>query len=126
MAGTDQSILTCSLCDARFRQRKNLMQHERTVHGNVSHKCDVCNASFNRLSILKRLITSHAKRPAEKYDALPNKRAKASVGPSCNWCGQNKLLSPNKPYCVECSQKGRECRNCRRPLPEKYYSRDIK
>ena len=41
--------------------------------------------------------------------------------PRCNWCGQNKELILGKKFCTRCSEGGRECRWCHRPLPERFY-----
>lgn len=40
----------------------------------------------------------------------------------CNWCTQQKHLLPEKKFCQMCSEAGRECRRCHRPLPERFYS----
>ena len=40
----------------------------------------------------------------------------------CNWCTQKKVLLPNKKFCADCDQQGRECKWCHRPLPERFYS----
>jgi hypothetical protein len=41
----------------------------------------------------------------------------------CNWCTQLKSLLPGKKFCQSCSENGRECRWCHRPLPERFYSK---
>ncbi|KAK3083783.1 hypothetical protein FSP39_003181 [Pinctada imbricata] len=41
----------------------------------------------------------------------------------CNWCTQMKELLPGKKFCQSCSENGRECRWCHRPLPERFYSK---
>ena len=135
MADSSQYKFSCSICDKKFKQKQHAQRHERTIHGDVSHKCEICNASFNQLSSLKRHINTHKKRPLENvsYNVNP-KRPCISQEKSehlsehiskCNWCCQDKNLIKDKPYCVECSNKGRECKHCIRPLPEKYYNRNV-
>ena len=129
----DQDTFHCTLCCSKFNQRKKLLRHMRTIHGDESHKCEFCNATFNQISNLRRHMNVHKKRSTEEDVALPHKYMKtlennscASPQPSeCNWCGQRKKLMSHKPYCVDCSKKGRECKQCHRPMPEKYYSRDV-
>lgn len=41
----------------------------------------------------------------------------------CNWCTKRKPLIPGKKFCQSCSENGRECRWCHRPLPERFYSK---
>jgi hypothetical protein len=38
-------------------------------------------------------------------------------------CAQMKSLLPGKKFCQSCSENGRECRWCHRPLPERFYSK---
>ena len=159
---SEEATFKCILCTSTFTQNWMLLRHERTVHGDVVHKCELCNASFNRLSNLMRHRIIHNKHKAEKnifhsdtitqpntytshqYNKRPaeesnyhndTKRVKIidpkpcdlhqHTGQKCNWCGHNKELAAHKPFCVECSKKGRECRNCHRPLPERYYNREV-
>ena len=135
MADSSQYKFSCSICDKKFKQKQHAQRHERTIHGDVSHECEICNASFNQLSSLKRHINTHKKRPLENvsYNVNP-KRPCISQEKSehlseyiseCNWCCQHKNLIKGKPYCVECSNKGRECKHCIRPLPEKYYNCNV-
>ena len=129
----EQENIHCTLCKTSFKQRKDLLRHERTIHGDKSHKCEICNKSFNRIDILKRHKKSHEKHPMEEDEPRPFKlmkttesnKCKSSQPSECNWCGQKKKLIQDKKYCDECSKKGRECNQCHRPMPEKYYSRDV-
>lgn len=41
----------------------------------------------------------------------------------CNWCTQRKPMIPGKKFCQSCTENGRECRWCHRPLPERFYSK---
>ena len=133
MAGIKENNFKCSICNKHFKHKKDANRHERTVHGDVFHKCEVCNVSFNRLSNLKRHMNTHKKRPRNDDAYLNPKRSCTSQETiqlsdhisQCNWCGQHKNLIKYKPYCVDCSKNGRECKHCIRPLPEKFYSRNV-
>ena len=129
----EQENIHCTLCKSSFKQRKDLLRHERAIHGDKSHKCEICNKSFNRIDALIRHKKSHEKRSMEEDEPRPFKlmkttesnKCKSSQPSECNWCGQKKKLIQDKKYCDECSKHGRECKNCHRPMPEKYYSRDV-
>ena len=134
MAGNKENNFKCSICNKHFTQKKSLYRHERTVHGDVFHKCEVCNASYNQLSNLKRHMNTHKKRPLndDSYDVNPKRPCTSQETTQlsdhisqCNWCCQHTNLIKNKPYCVDCSKKGRECKHCIRPLPEKFYSINV-
>lgn len=43
----------------------------------------------------------------------------------CNWCGLTKTRVPGKRFCIECGEKGRECKWCRKPKPERFYSTKV-
>ena len=127
--------LKCIHCDRHFQHRRDLQRHLRSLHGNEHYDCEHCGSSFNRKSNLARHLTKCMnKRSLEDDDMItPMKRIKSaeitssiSVKPSeCNWCGHKKKLVDHKPYCFDCSVNGRDCRQCHRPLPERFYSRDI-
>ena len=77
MADPSQYKFSCSICDKKFKQKQTAQRHERTVHGDVSHKCEICNISFNQLSNLTRHIITHKKRPLENvsYNSILNVHA---------------------------------------------------
>ena len=88
--------------------------------------------SFNQLSSLKRHMNTHKKRPLNNDSSYVNPKRPCTSQETnqlsdhisqCNWCHQHKNLIKDKPYCLDCSKKGRECRHCIRPLPEKFYCR---
>ena len=49
----------------------------------------------------------------------------SGVQGNCNWCGHNKSLLPGKPLCSTCAEKGRECVNCHRPMPERFFGERV-
>ena len=75
MADSSQNKFSCSICDKKFKQKCHAQRHERTVHGDISHKCEICNASFNRIANLMRHKSTHKKRPLENvsYDVDPKR-----------------------------------------------------
>lgn len=116
--------------------KKNLLRHKRLSHQPASH---VCQSKFARSDNLRRHLTIHARKrrhseeennePAikrMKQDALvvpcSSKSAEKETG-QCNWCLQEKVLIAGKKYCYTCSEQGRECRSCHRPLPERLFSK---
>ncbi len=118
--------LTCNICQKDFKQRKNLLRHQRTVHGDKTIICDTCGAKFNRLDNLTQHKKTHSgKRKASETDAGPSKRQRLDHEDKCNYCGQVKNLSDNKPFCDQCRSKGRECSKCHRPLPERFYTHSV-
>ena len=128
------NINKCTHCDRHFQHRYGMLRHIRTIHGNEKYDCEHCGSSFTQKISLVRHLKSCRKRLLEDADmTTPMKRIKSteiaspiSVVPyECNWCGHTKKLVDHKPYCFDCSVNGRECRHCHRPLPERYYSRDI-
>ena len=139
----------CDVCFKVFKHRKDLLRHKRTVHsGTDKHQCSVCNAVFSRRDAYHRHIKSHDKRNCRKrkafndenkpgnckkarLDAVPqtlsvaisNDEARCQNKGKCNWCTQEKQLLPGKKFCHSCSQQGRECKWCHRPLPERFFSK---
>ena len=125
----------CTHCDQYFQHRYNMLRHVRTKHGNEKYDCEHCNSSFTqKTNLVRHLKNCRNKRSLEDGDmGTPIKRIKSTETASpisvtssdCNWCGHKKKLVDHKSYCFDCSVDGRECRHCHRPLPERYYSRDI-
>ena len=72
MAGISHHKFNCSICNKVFKQKKDANRHERTVHGDISHKCEVCNVSFNRLTNLMRHMNTHKKRPLNDDSSYVN------------------------------------------------------
>jgi hypothetical protein len=78
--------LSCLICHKDFTHRKSLLRHERTIHGNITHKCSICNATFNRLDKLNSHVKSHTKKsmkrthdeekikPSKRHHPSPNAR----------------------------------------------------
>ena len=135
-----QDDKTCAVCGKHFKEKKNLLRHKRLSHQPGSlHECHVCQSKFARSDNLRRHLTIHARKrrhseeennePASKrmkQDALvvpcSSKSAEKETG-QCNWCLQEKVLIAGKKYCYTCSEQGRECRSCHRPLPERLFSK---
>ena len=123
------------MCNSKFKQRKGLLRHERTIHGDESHQCEICNKSFNRKDSLIRHGKIHNKHPLVGYVINPDNLVKTSESfkwssptPSeCNRCGQKKKLLQDKKYCFECSKikMCRECEECNYLTPEMYFSSDV-
>lgn len=119
----------CHICQKSFKQRQSLLRHIRTVHGNEKITCKDCKHSFTRRDNLenhrcnlKRKSTQtcpEPKRPCLQPQS-PDNTPPARVA-TCNWCCHTKCLLPSKLFCQQCSTRGRECLNCRRPLPERFY-----
>ena len=129
----------CDACGQRFTEKTHLSRHKRTIHSDKKqHQCSVCFTKFNRVDSLQRHSKVHSRKrkcvenendspPAKisttKTTAVcqPAKTASAEMR-HCNWCTQKKVLLPNKKFCADCDQQGRECKWCHRPLPERFYS----
>lgn len=135
----------CPVCSKRFKQRKHLLEHEREKHGSNVHDCNICQYSTSRMSNLRRHLrvvhnaNEHPKRNTKIADATKFKlststaqetvttmaRESEKIDATCNWCGKARHLLPGKKYCQTCGEGGRECKRCRRPLPERFYSRSV-
>ncbi|XP_041357741.1 zinc finger protein 180-like [Gigantopelta aegis] len=130
----------CNVCQRCFKWNKDLLRHTRTVHGNERFQCVKCGHSFSRLNnynshqcSLKR-TSSEANQQAKRQCLRPlgnnvNKNSDPCDVPArlakCNWCGHVKCLLPGKRFCEGCSTKGRECSQCHRPKPERFYSQRV-
>ena len=127
----------CDICSRRFNEKSNLQRHKRSVHsGNEHHQCTVCFAKFSRLAPeTHKLHKRKRKHDDEENNSLTvKKRTTENIAvrepaativetiAKCNWCGHQKTLLPNKKFCNSCSQQGRECKWCHRPLPERFYT----
>ena len=161
----------CSTCYRRFKDKKHLLWHNRTVHTDTKdYQYSVCFAHFNRADSLRRHARIHQRKrehdqddsnfspvkqsktnqdirscesvdanstmtrkrqhdpnendipPAKQshHSALRKSATNATIG-KCIWCAQNNALLPNK-FSASCGDQGRECKWCRRPLPERFYS----
>ena len=136
----------CEECGKDFKQKKHLLRHKRTVHNNsVGYECQICHIKINRKDNYDRHMQSHQMK--RKLDCPPENESKRicteenkqqnipsntetamdtdpppDVG-TCIWCTQIKTLLPGKKFCKSCSDGGRECRWCHRPLPERFYSK---
>ena len=57
----------CSVCEQTFKHRRNMLEHERQVHGEKKHECSTCGAKFSRLADVRRHEITHEtrKRPRE-------------------------------------------------------------
>ena len=40
----------------------------------------------------------------------------------CCWCLVDTNLIEGKKFCNECNNKGKECRHCHRPMPERFFA----
>ena len=130
----------CNTCNSHFKEKKNLLRHNRTAHAENKHyQCSVCSSQFDRADALQRHSKIHTrKRQSDNSESslLPVKKSKPNQSTpmsqsardfnerrgTCIWCTQSKVLLPNKTFCATCSQQGRECKWCHRPLPERFYS----
>jgi transposase-like protein len=63
----------CIHCLKSFKYRKHLLRHQRTVHGNQSHQCPICQANFSRLDSLNRHMKSHKDKQSTSNDYNENK-----------------------------------------------------
>ena len=95
-----------------------MLRHLRG-HGKSAHQCRICGASFSRPDILKKHMESHTRKRRTTDNGEEPKRKKEEG--RCNWCNQTKELCCGKPYCKTCEEKGKPCKWCHRPMPEKYY-----
>ena len=134
----DNGDHVCNICQQRFKKNFNLLRHKKSVHsGNEQHQCTVCFSKFTRPDALQRHFQTHnrkRKRDDKENNSHPAKKRNVETTvcqhPSetnettakCNWCGHNKILLANKKFCSSCSQQGRECKWCHRPLPERFYT----
>jgi len=136
-------LLTCNRCEAKFNQKSNLLRHLRTQHSQTEAlSCPHCFKVFKRQDNLRRHVQVHKgnkapseiptsaqsyqrsskRRPLEEPEEGPEKKKQHCVQARCNWCTQIKELMLGKPFCKQCAENGRECRWCHRPLPERFYS----
>lgn len=134
----------CETCGKRYKEKKNLFRHIRTVHQkDTQHECSICQTKFVRSDHLKRHLRAHSRK--RKHDDEENhgpvfikkkRDENNSVSTAlnqfdeektgtCNWCMQEKALVSGKKFCQTCAEQGRECGSCHRPLPERFFSKAI-
>ena len=52
-------IYECEQCESKFRQKKLLTKHVKTVHGSEEFPCPTCGKVFNQKSNMKRHSKLH-------------------------------------------------------------------
>ena len=55
-AHSDESFVTCQICDKRFEYKQNVERHMREIHSGERHGCEKCPATFLRKSDLQEHI----------------------------------------------------------------------
>lgn len=73
----------CDHCPSVYKQRKDVLRHQRAKHGGQTYQCNICMANYSRLDSLARHVKSHAsKRPVEDSDENqpPSKQARRDHG----------------------------------------------
>ena len=63
-----QKKIQCGLCKTQFKYMNGLARHLHRIHGNKSHKCKICNKSFNRKNSLVSHSKTHNKHLMSVYD----------------------------------------------------------
>lgn len=53
--------LKCTYCEKFFYIKKNLREHQESVHLGITYSCELCNRSFQSTSGLRRHAKSHCK-----------------------------------------------------------------
>lgn len=53
--------LKCNYCEKSFYIKKNLREHQESVHLGITYSCELCNRSFQSTSGLRRHAKSHCK-----------------------------------------------------------------
>ena len=52
-AHSDESFVTCQICDKGFKCKDNVDKHMKEIHGGERHKCEKCPATYLRKSDLQ-------------------------------------------------------------------------
>lgn len=55
----EQKLYRCGLCGVTFKEKFNLLRHEKRHTGEKPYKCEICRASFPRKGSLKRHFRTH-------------------------------------------------------------------
>ena len=55
-AHSDESFVTCQICDKRFEYKQNVERHMKEIHGEERHGCEKCPATYLRKSDLQEHI----------------------------------------------------------------------
>ena len=63
----------CGGCNSTFEERKSLLRHERSKHGNEVFKCENCPFTSNRKDNLARhILNSHSESRKRKLEPEPH------------------------------------------------------
>ena len=60
----------CDLCEKTFTHRKDLLRHQRTIHGEKKFKCDLCPYR----TVRKDMLVSHRKTHTNRSSDQPLNR----------------------------------------------------
>ena len=122
-------VTKCTICQMNFNRKDNLERHMKTHEENRK-------ASENKGESEKgpgKRKSEEISQPSKKQRTIqsldiaddiqnPEQEISTESKGKCNWCTQHKPLLPGKKFCQMCSDAGRECSWCHRPLPERFYS----
>ena len=74
----------CGGCNSTFEERKNLLRHERSKHGNEVFKCENCPFTSNRKdSLMRHILKSHSESRKRKHED-DNSQVQHSIKRKCD------------------------------------------
>lgn len=101
---TENDDNVCNTCCRRFKEKKHLLRHQRTVHTQAkNYQCSVCSAHFNRADALRRHSQIHQRK--RKHDQDDN------ASPPTKQIRQSDDTGLSVPMEVESSETSKEWNN---------------